>query len=194
MHVDDDCGEHENIFGLDKAALKKRTVQFLDIATEKLPKEHQRDEYEPSLVKSAKTGRGPLTGDWQRTMRPVMCCYKLVTIKAHIFALQARLERYTLGTQEQYFVKFYKKVFCLLDDWIDLDMAVVREMEDDLQGDMASKLDSLDLDTKQHDVRTQTPLNSPMDIPRSPPIPPKATRALADAKDEAMRPTSQENH
>jgi hypothetical protein len=135
-HIDNDAGQLDNVFNLDADRLKRRTVQYLDIAKETLPKEHYNELYEPAKVASRKTGRGPLREGWQTTMRPTMCCYKLVTIRAAIFAIQGHLERYTLSTQEHYFVKFYKKVFCLLDDWIDLDMEAVRDMEDTVKGEM----------------------------------------------------------
>ena len=43
-----------------------------------LPNSRQKAEEDPTLVKSSKTGRGPLTDpNWSQTMEPMMCCYKV---------------------------------------------------------------------------------------------------------------------
>lgn len=166
MHVDDDLGEHNNVFGLEPEVLGKRSVRYIDIGKEKLPEEHARPEYEPSLVRSTKTGRGPLTGDWQAAARPVMCCYKLVKIRMHIFAFQSRLESWILGTQANYFVKFYKKVFCLLDEWHGMAMEDIRRMEDDAQSELASKLDTFDLETNnKKGAKDKNPNEAPTQEP-----------------------------
>lgn len=148
LHVDDDLGEQENVFDLSPELLARRTIRYVDIGAEQLPSEHARPEYEPASVRSVKTNRGPLTGDWQKNTRPVMCCYKLVKIRMHIFAFQGRLESWILGTQGNYFVKFYKKVFCLLDEWYGLNMDDIRQMEDDAQRELESKLEGFNLETK----------------------------------------------
>ena len=164
-HVDDDLGEHENVFGLDPEQLKKRTVRFVDIGTEKLPSEHSKPEYEPSLVASKKTGRGPLVDDWQKTMRPMMCCYKLVTIRMRIFAFQSQLESWILGTQGNYFVKFYKKAFCLLDEWYDMSMDDIRQMEADVQQELDKKIEGFNLETKN--AKLSAPAQEPNSSPSS---------------------------
>lgn len=160
--MDDDIGEHENVFGLEPEQLKKRTVRFVDIGSEKLPSEHSKPEFEPALVKSKKTGRGPLVGDWIKSAGPMMCCYKLVTIQMQIFAFQSRLESWILGTQGNYFVKFYKKVFCLLDEWYGMSMNDIRNMEDDVQRELDKKIESFNLETKNAKTGPkQEPNNSP---------------------------------
>lgn len=151
-HVDDDLGEHENVFDLDPERLKKRSVRYVDIATERLPSEHANPEYEPASYSSEKTGRGPLLPDWEKCTRPIMCCYKLVTIRMQIFALQGRLESWILGAQHSYFVKFYKKVFCLLDQWYGLNMDDIRRMEDDVQKELGEKIEGFNLETKSSAV------------------------------------------
>jgi hypothetical protein len=60
--------------------LKLREIKFLDIAND--------GSSETSSLECkqfvAECGRGPLEADWMDTAQPVMCCYKLTTIKCSI--------------------------------------------------------------------------------------------------------------
>ena len=50
---------------------------------------------DPTTFKSSKTGRGPLVGaDWEKSVSPVMCCYKLVTVEFKWWGLQGRVEKF----------------------------------------------------------------------------------------------------
>lgn len=77
IHVADDKGQQENVFGLSPQKLKERQVVFLDLGadgTAGKPKDRN-----PRLFKSEKTGRGPLTAGWlQQDDTPFMCAYKLL--------------------------------------------------------------------------------------------------------------------
>lgn len=86
----DDAGNSENIFGLSEDELAQRKVIWIDIAGDKISE--SRPEREPSTFLSAKTGRGNLKGEWWKNHEPIMCCYKLVTIKFQVFGLQTRVE------------------------------------------------------------------------------------------------------
>ena len=56
--------------------------------------DYKRDE-DPTQFKSSKTDRGPLVGpDWDRSVSPVMCCYKLVTVEFKWWGLQTRVEKF----------------------------------------------------------------------------------------------------
>ena len=56
-----------------------------------------KDATDPKKWKSAKTGRGPLLAgsDWQKSVMPVMCAYKLVTVEFKWWGLQGRIEKFT---------------------------------------------------------------------------------------------------
>lgn len=92
-----------------------RKVEFLDTAgklvNEKVSRSwfclpyganviHRQDykrEYDPTIFKSTKTGRGPLTKDWHKTHVPVMCCYKVVTIQVKRWGMvRGRIEKYLM--------------------------------------------------------------------------------------------------
>jgi len=76
-----DTGDQENVHELDDKKLKQRQVVHIDIANDPvLPADYKKDE-NPKTFKSEKTGRGPLSGEWQKVVSPVMTAYKLVTIQ-----------------------------------------------------------------------------------------------------------------
>ena len=60
-----------------------------------------KEEEDPKLYKSNKTGRGPLGTDWIENLRKnqrenkvtYMCAYKLCRVECNIWGLQAKLEK-----------------------------------------------------------------------------------------------------
>lgn len=85
-----DNGDTENAFCLSSDELQQRKVIWLDIAGDKI--DNIPPEREPKDFLSEKTARGKLAGQWWADHAPVMCCYKLVTIKFQVFGLQTRVE------------------------------------------------------------------------------------------------------
>ena len=63
FHLGDD-GKQENVHELDGKKLKERTVVPIDIANDAVAPADYKAEEDPTLVKSEKTGRGPLSGNW----------------------------------------------------------------------------------------------------------------------------------
>lgn len=61
--------------------LKQRQVKFVDIRTDN---GSQTPASVVAQFASERSGRGPLAEDWIQTVEPVMCCYKLTTIKCSI--------------------------------------------------------------------------------------------------------------
>ncbi|CAG0887746.1 unnamed protein product [Cyprideis torosa] len=86
---------------------------------------------DPRLIKGYKRERGPLSDVkyWRSTCKPVMCCYKLVTIEFIWWGLQTRIESWGLTMEMKIFTKFHRQVYCTQDEWIEMTMAEVREME-----------------------------------------------------------------
>lgn len=59
--------------------------------------------------KSEKTGRGPLIGnEWQKSVDPVMTCYKLVTCEFKWFGLQSRIESFIQKSERRLFTTFHR--------------------------------------------------------------------------------------
>lgn len=89
-----DAGTTENTFGLTREELENRKIIWIDIAADKL--KENRSDLDPTTFKSAKTQRGNLQGKWWETHTPIMCCYKLVTVKFQVFGFQTKVEDYIM--------------------------------------------------------------------------------------------------
>lgn len=148
MHAPDN-GCQENVHELPPDKLKMREVDVIDIAGDPvMPRDGRRrhagcgagEDYkqdeDPSTFVSQKTGRGPLKGDWMKTVNPVMCAYKLVTVEFKWFGLQSRIETYIQKTERRIFLNFHRQVFCWIDRWHGLTMADIRKLEEQTKKDL----------------------------------------------------------
>ena len=61
----EDRGDAENVHNLDKADLKARTVQVIDIANDPCDAGKYKEEEDPAKFKSKKTERGELGKNWK---------------------------------------------------------------------------------------------------------------------------------
>eukprot|EP01095_Lingulamoeba_sp_RSL-Kostka_P013047 TRINITY_DN528_c3_g1_i1.p1 TRINITY_DN528_c3_g1~~TRINITY_DN528_c3_g1_i1.p1 ORF type:complete len:264 (-),score=102.24 TRINITY_DN528_c3_g1_i1:180-971(-) len=139
-HYDDDWGEKENVFKLDSKELKKRVIKVLDISQ---PLQNNNDELEenPATFKSEKTGRGELSQGWEKNSEPVMCCYKLVKVEFKWWGLQNKVENYICGILDDFFLKFYKQIFCWIDEWFGMTMDDIREYELQIAEEIKQKIE-----------------------------------------------------
>jgi hypothetical protein len=125
-----DCGTTENALNLDSKMIKKRQVEFIDIAMD--PVETYVEDEDPTKFRSQKTGRGPLEEGWQKTCSPVMCAYKCVTVDVPYWGFGSRLEKFvSKNAQRKILLEGHRKCFCWLDEWHGLTMEDVRKMEHD---------------------------------------------------------------
>lgn len=136
-----DAGTSENAFNLNNDELDARKIIRIDIGTDKV-KDHRAD-HEPSSFLSEKTKRGNLKEDWWKQSKPVMCCYKLVTIKFQVFGFQTRVEDIIMRNQQELLTKFHKSVFCLIDKWYGLSLREIRLLEDQVKKEIDSKFNEL---------------------------------------------------
>ena len=105
---------------------------------------------DPTTFKSTKTARGPLDpATWTNTTDPIMCCYKLVTIKFQVFGLQGKVEEMIQRNQCDLMSKFHQAIFCLLDEWHGLDIADVRVLEDEVRAELEERIKRMNLPSKQ---------------------------------------------
>uniref|UniRef100_A0A914YH36 Phosphatidylinositol transfer protein n=1 Tax=Panagrolaimus superbus TaxID=310955 RepID=A0A914YH36_9BILA len=130
MHVQDD-GTSENVLNVSNDILQQREVVVLDIYQDgHLNKKTDiKPDTNPRTFKSIKTGRGPLTVDWSKTTKPVMCCYKLVTAYFRRTGCQGKIENFIHGSYPRLFIKFHRELFCWIDKWYDLTMEDIRKHE-----------------------------------------------------------------
>jgi hypothetical protein len=90
----DDDGSQENVHKLPPDQLKERQVEFIDIANEDVDPKYYKKEEDPKLFSSTKTGRGPLSKDWQKSSKPSMCIYKLAIVEFRVWGLQTKAEQW----------------------------------------------------------------------------------------------------
>jgi len=134
-----DNGSQDNVHNLTPEQLKKREVDFIDIAADKIDKKEYKKEEDPALVKSEKAGRGPLTEGWKEK-QPLMCCYKLVTVEFKMFGLQGKVESFLQNFERNLFLKFHRQVYCWLDEWFGMSMEDIRNFENQIKQDLDNKL------------------------------------------------------
>ncbi|XP_077302137.1 phosphatidylinositol transfer protein vib [Arctopsyche grandis] len=136
LHVDD-TGDQDNVHELPPEKLKNREVVYIDIANDPIPSSDYKPDLDPTTFKSVKTGRGPFTGNkWWMNQKPVMTCYKLVTVEFKWFGLQNKVENFILKSERRLFTSFHRQVVCWLDKWHGLTMADIRAIEDKTKEDL----------------------------------------------------------
>ncbi|CAG8536165.1 10571_t:CDS:2 [Paraglomus occultum] len=136
LHVDDSRGEIENALGSSPEVLAQREVVLIDIANDKIEPKDYKEEDDPQLYTSQRTGRGPLKEDWIKTVTPVMTCYKLVTVEFRWFGLQNKIEAFIHNVMQSLFTKFHRQLFCWTDRWYGMTMDDIREYEEKTKKDL----------------------------------------------------------
>jgi hypothetical protein len=123
-----DRGTSENALNMDAKTLKKRQVEYIDIAMDQ-PDNYVAEE-DPTIFKSKKTGRGPLQEGWTGACEPVMCAYKSVTVDVPYWGFGSRIEKFVAKTaQRKILLEGHRKCFTWLDEWHGLTMQDIRRME-----------------------------------------------------------------
>ena len=60
-------------------------TDYIDIVADHVPHSEYKEEEDPRIYKSKKSGRGPLGENW-RSQNAVMCIYKLCKVSNHVRA------------------------------------------------------------------------------------------------------------
>lgn len=84
---------------LSEEELERREINVIDILVDEVKPHHYKEDEDPKIYKSKKTGRGPLESGWKDTFQPVMCCYKAVHVRFDVWGLQTRVEEYLQGVR-----------------------------------------------------------------------------------------------
>lgn len=134
-----DRGESLNVHRLPPEKLHKREVIMIDIANDPVDRKDYKAEWDPAKFQSQKAGRGPLVSNWKDTCKPVMCCYKLVTIEFKWFGLQNKIESWTHKAEKKLFLNFHRQVFCWMDQWYGLTMVDIRRIEEETKRELDSQ-------------------------------------------------------
>eukprot|EP01118_Nematostelium_gracile_P008741 TRINITY_DN289_c0_g1_i1.p1 TRINITY_DN289_c0_g1~~TRINITY_DN289_c0_g1_i1.p1 ORF type:complete len:292 (-),score=74.15 TRINITY_DN289_c0_g1_i1:39-914(-) len=129
----DDDGTQENVHGLDAAQLKQREVEYINIATDPVDPRYYKEEEDPKLFTSKKTGRGPLTDkDWMKEHKPRMCIYKIAYVEFKVWGFQTTAESWIQKSMMKDVLTLgHKQAFCWMDEWVDLTMEDIRKFEEE---------------------------------------------------------------
>ena len=136
-HIND-RGETQNAHELTPEQLAMRKVVHIDIANDPVIQSDYKVAEDPARFKS-KGGRGPLKGQWMKTVEPVMTAYKLVSIEFKWLGLQNKVEKYAMDTERRLFTNFHRQLFCTIDRWIELTMEDIRRLEEKTQKELDSQ-------------------------------------------------------
>ncbi|KAB0401050.1 hypothetical protein E2I00_019260 [Balaenoptera physalus] len=121
-------GEINQIFDNEAKDLE-REVCFIDIACDEIPERYYKESEDPKHFKSEKTGRGQLREGWRESHQPIMCSYKLVTVKFEVWGLQTRVEQFVHKVVRDILLIGHRQAFAWVDEWYDMTMDDVREYE-----------------------------------------------------------------
>jgi len=127
-HVDDN-GTTYNVHNLNGDILSKRIIDTIDIAHDPIDSKYYKAEEDPRIFISKKTSRGPLKPGWQKECKPIMCTYKLVTIDFPYWGIRTTAEKMIHDVLRNIYLNFNRQTFCLIDQWIELPISQVRQIE-----------------------------------------------------------------
>ncbi|XP_018520419.1 cytoplasmic phosphatidylinositol transfer protein 1 [Lates calcarifer] len=129
---EDNKGCNDNIFDTELKE-QEREVCFIDIAYDEIPERYYKESEDLRYFKSEKTSRGILQEGWRDTQDPIMCSYKLVTVKFEVWGLQTRVEQFVHKVVRDVLLLGHRQAFAWVDEWIDMTMDEVREFERTIQ-------------------------------------------------------------
>ncbi|KAK1798913.1 hypothetical protein P4O66_007183 [Electrophorus voltai] len=112
---------------------QEREVCFIDIAYDEIPERYYKESEDLRYFRSEKTSRGMLQEGWRDTQEPIMCSYKLVTVKFEVWGLQTRVEQFVHKVVRDILLLGHRQAFAWVDEWIDMTMDEVREYERTIQ-------------------------------------------------------------
>uniref|UniRef100_A0A8D0H183 Phosphatidylinositol transfer protein N-terminal domain-containing protein n=1 Tax=Sphenodon punctatus TaxID=8508 RepID=A0A8D0H183_SPHPU len=130
FHSDKILGDHE--------------VMFLDIALDEIPERYYRSPEDLRYFSSVKTGRGPLREGWREHTKPIMCSYKLVTVKFEVWGLQTRVEQFVHKVIRDILLIGHRQAFAWVDEWCEMSLEEVRAFETQMQVATNQKFGSQD--------------------------------------------------
>ncbi|KAF6724614.1 Cytoplasmic phosphatidylinositol transfer protein 1 [Oryzias melastigma] len=129
---EDNKGCNDNIFDTELKD-QEREVCFVDIVYDEIPERYYKESEDLRYFRSEKTSRGMLQEGWRDTQEPIMCSYKLVTVKFEVWGLQTRVEQFVHKVVRDVLLLGHRQAFAWVDEWIDMTMDEVREFERNIQ-------------------------------------------------------------
>uniref|UniRef100_A0A8C5TSE3 Phosphatidylinositol transfer protein N-terminal domain-containing protein n=1 Tax=Malurus cyaneus samueli TaxID=2593467 RepID=A0A8C5TSE3_9PASS len=128
-----DAGQQTNIFNLNT----------IDIVRDPISPGEYKPEEDPKLYHSSKTGRGPLADDWLEAATatgPLMCAYKLCKVEFRYWGMQSKIEQFIHDVGEKVMLRAHRQAWCWQDEWTDLTMEDIRQLEEETARMLAQKM------------------------------------------------------
>ncbi|XP_066515384.1 cytoplasmic phosphatidylinositol transfer protein 1-like [Hoplias malabaricus] len=126
---EDNKGCNDNVNLDNELKDQEREVCFIDIAYDEIPERYYKESRDLRYFKSEKTSRGMLQEGWRDTQDPIMCSYKLVTVKFEVWGLQTRVEQFVHKVVRDILLLGHRQAFAWVDEWIDMSLEDVRQYE-----------------------------------------------------------------
>uniref|UniRef100_A0A8K9WMN2 Phosphatidylinositol transfer protein N-terminal domain-containing protein n=1 Tax=Oncorhynchus mykiss TaxID=8022 RepID=A0A8K9WMN2_ONCMY len=126
---EDNKGSNDNIFDSEPKGEEEIEVCLVDIAYDEIPERYYKESEDLRYFKSEKTDRGVLQEGWIDNQEPIMCSYKLVTVKFEVWGLQTRVEQFVHKVIRDVLLLGHRQAFAWVDEWIEMTMDEVREYE-----------------------------------------------------------------
>eukprot|EP01102_Stenamoeba_stenopodia_P016836 TRINITY_DN5927_c0_g2_i1.p1 TRINITY_DN5927_c0_g2~~TRINITY_DN5927_c0_g2_i1.p1 ORF type:complete len:257 (+),score=61.88 TRINITY_DN5927_c0_g2_i1:173-943(+) len=133
-----DNGTNDEVFPDRK---EKVEVDVVDIVNDTIDASKYKAEEDPKLYTSKKSGRGPLEANWRETHKPIMCSYKTCSVNFSYWGLQSRVESFIhkYGLRDV-FLLGHRQIFCWTDEWWDLSIESLRQVEKEMFKEMDQAL------------------------------------------------------
>ncbi|XP_069493512.1 cytoplasmic phosphatidylinositol transfer protein 1-like [Ambystoma mexicanum] len=133
-------GCNENVFS--ENSTPPEDICQLDIAFDEIPQAYYKKTEDLTLFHSKKTGRGPLLEGWRKLSQPIMCSYKLVTVKFEVYGFQTKVENFTHKNIKDILLAGHRQAVAWMDEWYGMSLEDVRRFETLLQEETNNKVNS----------------------------------------------------
>jgi hypothetical protein len=125
-HSENDRGHIENYFQVSESEKHRYSKERLDIVTSKYHNsKYYHTNEDVSLMQedsNNNNSKRPFlpNSNWSYTFSPVLCVYKLVTIKFEYFGIQKLTEDYIMNMERDLILRFHRQVYAWSDIWLSL--------------------------------------------------------------------------
>ncbi|KJP86253.1 hypothetical protein AK88_04067 [Plasmodium fragile] len=123
----------DNVFNLSDEVLAERKVILVDIVKDSAYCREYYPEEDPTLYYSEKAQRGKLDDNWIEKSKVLITCYKLFHIDIPYFGVFcSKLENWIVSAIKESLVKYHRKSFCWIDEWVDLSEEQIHKFEEEI--------------------------------------------------------------
>ncbi|XP_076306047.1 protein retinal degeneration B-like isoform X2 [Tachypleus tridentatus] len=152
-----DAGHQENVFNLSSAEARSRIIDYIDVVKDQLHGSDYKREEDPKYYVSTCTGRGPLSENWVNEYweacngketplsdgKAIMCAYKLCRVEFRYWGMQSKIEKFIHDVAlRKTMVRAHKQAWVWQDEWVNLTMEDIRQMEKETQELLAKAMSS----------------------------------------------------